>query len=135
MYYRSAFFLQIERKEKERTNKADRSSDYKGPKLDMRRLLGYYFFFHGEFHWIACLTHCYLTSYRSMDEYNVSGCFSSEDETDEIFESPCTQDPTTSSALIPTTEISLNSSVSDVEQFLQSNGIPEKFCHVFEGKV
>ena len=65
-----------------------------------------------------------------MDEYNVSGCFSSEDETDDIFESPYTQDPTTT-----TTEISLSSSMSDVVQFLQSNKIPEKFCHVFEGKV
>ena len=70
-----------------------------------------------------------------MDEYNVSACFSSDDETDGIFESPCTQDPTSSSALIPTTEISLNSSVSDVVLFLKSNGIPEKFCRVFEGKV
>ena len=53
--------------------------------------------------------------------------FSSDDDTVIPIEA---SGPTTSSF----STISSNSSVSDVVHFLKSNGIPEKFCHAFEGK-
>ena len=84
---------------------------------------------------MACFTYCHVTCTGQWMSTMFQAVSHLKDETDEIFESPCTQDPTTSSALIPTTEISPNSSMSDVVQFLKSNGIPEKFCCVFEGKV